>query len=186
MRGEIAAVRERHRQALRRRPAHRRCPTWPRGQGRRHHRRRRPAPSSPAWACRATSSTSATATTCWSSTCAARSATRWRRSRPAATSSSPRAPRPAATPARSPPMALVPQIVDAVGEPGAGRGGRAASSTGGGWRRPWRSAPTASGSAPASSPRPRPAACAATRRRSCAATRTTPWSPRPTRARPAG
>ncbi len=60
-------------------------------------------------------------------------------------------------------MPLVPQIVDAVGAAHPGGGGRAGSSTDGAWRRLWPSGRTASGSAPGSSPRPRPGGWPGTR-----------------------
>ena len=75
----------------------------------------------------------------------------------AATSSSPRAPRPAATPARSPRWRWSPR--SSTRSATACRWWPpAASSTGGAWPRRSPSAPTACGSAPGSSPRPRPAA----------------------------
>ena len=145
------------RQAVRRRPADRDA-----GSGRAGHperdRRRGAASSSPASACHARSSTCCTPTTSSSAACAARSATRSARSPAASTSSSPRAPRPAATPAPSRrwrwcrrwstrSATRCPSSPPAV------------CSTGAGWPRRWRSAPTACGSARASSPRPRRARC---------------------------
>ena len=103
---------------------------------------------------RRTSSTSATAAASSSSTCAARSGTPCRPSRPAATSSSRRAPKPAATPARSPRSRSSPR--SSTPSATRSRSSRpAASSTDAASPPPSPSAPTASGSAPASSPRPR-------------------------------
>ena len=114
---EIAAVRELTDEAVRRRPAHRRCPARSRrgiqavidGGAADLRRRPRRAPRRRSTCCHRKQRARRSA-------CAARSATPSARWRAAATSSSPRAPRPAATPGTVATMALVPQVVDAVGD----------------------------------------------------------------------